>query len=299
MDSPSSRQRRKAFAKLHLFKFGKATAGKPQEEPLERDKHGLRTSEISGESVCGQESNALKDFTNELKSTVSETVVKSFSNRGSRKKRRNLDSRTFGSRQPFRNISSCGSSFRRNSVKALKNAYHPPGGLEMILASVDESFNLHSNLIRTNDSCSRDSDNSKNPEPGIESGGNKIDSVNFGDNARLRTDIPKTDGNFSTEKVAENVRGPSDKTNKTLVQPKPSFSGKIDLKEDEIVQWLGGLPIINPEKMLSYFCGKMDPKMSKLRNRQEPYTIFSLAKPDERVEDWTSVKELQKELYGT
>lgn len=150
-------------------------------------------------------------------------------------------------------------SFKRNSVRALKNTYRRPGGLEMILASIDDSLVLLSDLMAT---TAVDDANLRNHKEC-----NKFFSANPTDNNQncmRRKSVKKPDNcdNSFEKKQSEFSKIP-----------------KIDLTGEEIVQWMGGLPIINPNKMLAYFCGGSSgnhQETKKFLSDHEPYKIFSL-----------------------
>ncbi|EFO20870.2 hypothetical protein LOAG_07618 [Loa loa] len=137
-------------------------------------------------------------------------------------------------------------SFKRNSVRALKNTYRRPGGLEMILASVDDSLVLLSDLITTT----------------------RINDANL----RNREQLTDNDLDWKNEKKVGNYDG---LVEKSLSQSDSPETAKIDLTGEEIIQWLGGLPIINPNKMLAYFCGATDQETRNILPGREPYQIFS------------------------
>lgn len=308
-------QRRKAFANsrsdvkskvinLNFLKIGKPSvnsqAGGLQNTVL-RPENSSKNSEISEVCIGGHEPNEFKDsakFPNDSEALESGNASHSFPNRHlsknvtpsvpeNRKSGRNFQSRSVSFRQPSRM-----SSFKRNSIKAMKSAYTPPGGLEMILASVDESFSLHSNLIHTNDSgdALRSRRGVRNSVLGSSRTENKIrnnsDSTNFRNYGRS--------GKHASGSIVDSavVRKFDEKAgNQTSPHRKSSFSPKIDLTEEEIVQWLGGLPIINPEKMLAYFCGNVNSEVMETPRKDKPYTIFSFAKPKQL--DQNTLNELQ------
>lgn len=157
-------------------------------------------------------------------------------------------------------------NFKRNSVRALKDTYRRPGGLEMILASIDDSLSLLSDLIATT----------------------AIDHAN------IRSD-QLTD---HAEKDQNCMMRTSDNSNEncSLRSESPEVA-KIDLTGEEIIQWMGGLPIINPNKMLAYFCGGGNHQETKnfLSNR-EPYKIFSLNTQKRQFNDQITTGNLIREV---
>nr|CDQ06137.1 Bm8697 [Brugia malayi] len=164
-------------------------------------------------------------------------------------------------------------SFKRNSVKALKNTNRRPGGLEMILASIDDSFILLSDLITTteiNDANLR-----------IDEKHDNIVASDFTDNSKDCM-IWKNDGKIDN---CDNF------IDKTLSQKVSQEIAKIDLTEEEIIQWMGGLPIINPNKILAYFCDGT----KKILSNYEPYQIFSFTK-NWQINDQIMIKNLITEV---
>ncbi|EJW81999.1 hypothetical protein WUBG_07091 [Wuchereria bancrofti] len=163
-------------------------------------------------------------------------------------------------------------SFKRNSVKALKNTNRRPGGLEMILASIDDSLVLLSDLITTtgiNDAILRINQKHNNVAS---------DLTDNSQDCMIWKNEGKTDNcdNF---------------VEKSLSQKVSQETAKIDLTEEEIIQWMGGLPIINPSKMLAYFCDG-----TKILSNHEPYQIFSFTKNNWQTNDQIITKNLITEV---
>ncbi|CAG9538618.1 unnamed protein product [Cercopithifilaria johnstoni] len=162
-------------------------------------------------------------------------------------------------------------SFKRNSVRALKDTDRRPGGFEMILASIDDSFVLLSDLIAT---TSADNSNLRNLEQH-----HKFFSANLTDNNQ----------NCIIQKNDKKVDNCNDSIEKSLPQSESLKIAKIDLTGEEIIQWMGGLPIINPKKMLAYFCGgENSQERNKFLPNCEPYKIFSLTTQKQQFNDQTT-----------
>ncbi|VDK85307.1 unnamed protein product [Litomosoides sigmodontis] len=166
---------------------------------------------------------------------------------------------TFESRSTSVRSSQHTESLKRNSVRALKNTYSRPGGLEMILASIDDSLVLLSDLIAT---TAADNANLRNHKER-----NKFFSANPADNDQncMRR---------KSVKILDNCDNSIEKK-----QAECAKTAKIDLTGEEIVQWMGGLPMINPNKMLGYFCSGLSgnhQEAKKVLPDREPYKIFSL-----------------------
>uniref|UniRef100_A0A0R3RYI4 Uncharacterized protein n=1 Tax=Elaeophora elaphi TaxID=1147741 RepID=A0A0R3RYI4_9BILA len=170
-------------------------------------------------------------------------------------------------------------SFKRNSVRALKNTHRRPGGLEMILASVDDSLVLLSDLIATPAADNANLRNAKERR--------KFSAADFADSDQscMIRKSGKKNGNFAS-------------TIKKSSQSKSSETAKIDLTGEEIIQWMGGLPIINSNKMLAYFCGGGNHRETKkfLSNNHEPYKIFSLRSKKRQFNDQITSGNLIREV---
>lgn len=164
-------------------------------------------------------------------------------------------------------------SFKRNSVRALKDTCRRPGGLEMILASVDDSLVLLSDLIATTG----------------------VDDANVqSDEHGQKLTIFDPTGNDENEKTCET--GEKVKNYASLVRKSrpPSNSGataRIDLTEKEIVQWMGGLPTVDREKIFGYFCTGSNQEKRNIFAGRRPYRIFSLA-PKRRTSDQIATRNL-------
>ncbi|VDN03206.1 unnamed protein product [Thelazia callipaeda] len=167
-------------------------------------------------------------------------------------------------------------SFKRNSVRALKNAHQPPGGLEMILASVDESLQLLSDL--TNNTVASSHCTNENEDL------HKLGSI-------PNADFPFID-DYDDNEDAANISSTkpinSGENTNSFCDETPVSSSKIvniDLTGEEIIQWMGGLPILNPDKMLAYFCKGSRLETKKNCQREKPYQIFSLSRLQEPKKD--------------
>lgn len=150
-------------------------------------------------------------------------------------------------------------SFKRNSVRALKNTYQRPGGFEMILASVDDSLVLLSDVIDIT----------------------AIDDVNLRNRERhhkfFASDHTDSNCHCTTWKISKKADNCDNSAAKSSSQSDYQKIAKIDLTGEEIIQWMGGLPIINSNKMLAYFCGGANQEMKKILPNREPYKIFSFS----------------------
>ncbi|VDK79513.1 unnamed protein product [Onchocerca ochengi] len=174
-------------------------------------------------------------------------------------------------------------SFKRNSVRALKNNDRRPGGLEMILASVDESLDLLSDLIGTT----------------------RIDDSKLRNHERNRwlftTDLANHNEHDCTiwkiDKKVDNCVG-SKKIEKSSSQSKFLETAKIDLTGEEIIQWMGGLPMINSNKMLAYFCGGTNQETKKkILSKHEPYKIFSFTQKQQFIDQITTRNLINQKLF--
>ncbi|VBB34012.1 unnamed protein product, partial [Acanthocheilonema viteae] len=189
------------------------------------------------------------------------------------KERRNFESRSISFQSSQRT-----ESFKRNSVRALKDAYRRPGGLEMILASIDDSLVLLSDLIATTATDDKNLRSDKQHH--------KLFSADHTDN----------DQDFMMQKSDKKIDNCDNLIEKSSSKSEFLEIAKIDLTGEEIIQWMGGLPIINSNKMLAYFCnGENHQKTKKSLPNREPYKIFSLNTQKQQFNDEITTGNLIRE----